>query len=238
MFWSVCCFSKEGNENRKQDTQLQKNTKTEFHLSLSFLPHPGSTLEVLQQHHAQQQDELSVQKGEKVMVVLPSDDGWWLVRLVGQEGAGRRSAHRWHMPFAQPCAVHSCSNSTNLPPSPFPFLLPPSLPLLPSQEYRDTATGSNTLYVPEVRQWWKLPQDLSWPAPRICTDWRRFLHLVRVGETTRGHWWVSHYIVITTPSLPHHYIIIIVIITPLHRHYHITMSCQSDGVVMKHQSPS
>lgn len=100
----MCCFSKEGNENSVP--KLQKNTKTEFYLSLSFFPHPGSTLEVLQQHHAQQQDELSVQKGEKVMVVLPSDDGWWLVRLVGQ-GAGRRSTIDTCLLFSHVLFIHA-----------------------------------------------------------------------------------------------------------------------------------
>lgn len=41
---------------------------------------------MLQQHHAQQEDELSVEKGEKMLVVSQSDDGWWLVRWVGQGG--------------------------------------------------------------------------------------------------------------------------------------------------------
>ena len=43
---------------------------------------------MLQQHHAQQEDELSVEKGEKVLVVSQSDDGWWLVRWVGQWEGG------------------------------------------------------------------------------------------------------------------------------------------------------
>ena len=128
---------------------------------------------------------------------------WWMVASQVGGAGGRKEKYHWHMPSVQPCTVHSCNNLTNLPPSPFPFPLPPSLPLLPSQEYKDTATGSNTLFVPEVRQWWKLPQDLSWPAPRIRTDWRHFFHLVRARKTSRGHWWVSHYI-ITTP-LQHHY---------------------------------
>ena len=60
--------------------------------SISVFP-AGSTHEVLQPHRAQLEDELSVQKGEKVVVVCTSDDGWWMVRLVG--GRGRNSLDGW-----------------------------------------------------------------------------------------------------------------------------------------------
>ena len=41
---------------------------------------------MLRPHRAQLEDELNVQKGERVVVIWTSDDGWWMVRLVGKEG--------------------------------------------------------------------------------------------------------------------------------------------------------
>jgi len=40
----------------------------------------GSTMKVLQAHKSDQDDELTVSRGESVEVILVTSDGWWIVR--------------------------------------------------------------------------------------------------------------------------------------------------------------
>ena len=47
------------------------------HSGFSFV---GFTFKVIQNHHAQQEDELSVHKDDSVIVLDTSDDGWWNVK--------------------------------------------------------------------------------------------------------------------------------------------------------------
>ena len=61
---------------RDRETDRQRDID---YLWYSYL---GTTYTVARSHRHQRTDELTVKKGDKVVVVWVSEDGWWMVRLV------------------------------------------------------------------------------------------------------------------------------------------------------------
>ena len=63
---------------KQEFEERERNPPTPLILTCTIVP-SGSTHEVREPYTAQQKDELSVTKGDKVTVLSAPDDGWWVV---------------------------------------------------------------------------------------------------------------------------------------------------------------